>query len=258
MSLKNPPSYELMARAFSAIASDLGFSIGPGVRLLDFGCGGGETVRVFRELGCEAYGVDVKPYWDGNSGVQREWFRVLSGLPLGCAFEAESFDVVISQSVMEHVLDHWSAFREIYRLTKIGGHSLHLFPGPWSMPVEPHMFVPLASVYQERWWFSLWARLGIRNYFQKGMGWREVVERNLEYSRSGINYLPRSAIRRIVENIFGNVSYPVDAYVRHSPGKAAQLGRSLPSPLRRSWGRALFSFREQLLYARKEPLPGHP
>ena len=37
------------------------------VRILDFGCGRGELVRSFRELGVDAYGCDIDPYWDSDS-----------------------------------------------------------------------------------------------------------------------------------------------------------------------------------------------
>jgi SAM-dependent methyltransferase len=43
-------------------------------------------------------------------------------------FPDESFDLVVSLDVMEHIFEPWSAYREIYRTLRPGGVYLHTFP----------------------------------------------------------------------------------------------------------------------------------
>src|SRR4029450_1097758 len=41
----------------------LGLRLAPGARILDFGCGIGDSVRALLEHGYDAFGVDVLEYW---------------------------------------------------------------------------------------------------------------------------------------------------------------------------------------------------
>jgi SAM-dependent methyltransferase len=218
--------------------------LSPGCRMLDFGCGQGNLVRELVARGFDAHGVDVKPFWTDNLDGRLSTIAQAYRFP----HDDESFDVVMSTSVFEHVLDYEQAFREIHRVTRRGGASLHLFPGPWALPVEPHMYVPLASVVHHRWWLGLWALLGVRNEFQRGLPWREVMERNVEYCRTGINYVPRKEVRRLVERIFGTFYYAKREYIANFSGGAARLARKTRLPF---MGDMIFSWREQLIYARK-------
>jgi SAM-dependent methyltransferase len=218
--------------------------LSPGCRMLDFGCGQGNLVRELVARGFDAHGVDVKPFWTDNLDGRLSTIAHAYRFP----HDDESFDVVMSTSVFEHVLDYEQALREIHRVTRRGGASLHLFPGPWALPVEPHMYVPLASVVHHRWWLGLWALLGVRNEFQRGLPWREVMERNVEYCRTGINYVPRKEVRRLVERIFGTFYYAKREYIANFSGGAARLARKTRLPF---MGDMIFSWREQLIYARK-------
>ena len=44
---------------------------------------------------------------------------------------------------------------------------MHIIPARY-MPIEGHIFVPFGGVFQHRWWYKLWALLGVRNQYQTG------------------------------------------------------------------------------------------
>jgi hypothetical protein len=111
------------------------------------------------------------------------------------------------------------------------------------------MYVPLASLIQTRWWLGVWALLGVRNEFQKGLGWREVMERNFEYCRTGVNYVPRREMKKLVADIFGNFYYAKNEYIHNFQGGAARLARMTKLPL---MGEMIFAWREQLIYSVRE------
>jgi hypothetical protein len=51
---------------------------------------------------------------------------------------------------------------------------------------------PSAGVLAHRWWYKLWALLGIRNEYQKGLSADEVADRNSFYFVEALNYVPNS------------------------------------------------------------------
>jgi SAM-dependent methyltransferase len=121
---------------------------GPGARVLDYGCGDGTVVRMLREAGYDAYGVDIRwagaDYGDleasglGAAGYLRYYDE---GGPL--PFPDGTFDLVISDQVLEHVVPLAEAVREIERVTAPRGRSYHHVPsrGVWR---EAHIGVPFA------------------------------------------------------------------------------------------------------------------
>jgi hypothetical protein len=88
-------------------------------------------------------------------------------------------------------MDQVTVFRELHRVTKPGGIGLHVIPARYS-PVELHMFIPFGSVFAHRWWYKLWAVMGIRNEYQKGISADEAADRNAFYSVQALNYVPTS------------------------------------------------------------------
>ena len=192
---------------FSAVAADLSSPLGAGARVLDFGCGEGEEVEAWRTAGYEAYGCDIVLERHG------EWLSLIEQ-PYRLPFEDASFDLVVSNQVLEHVQDHDAAFREISRVLKPGATSLHLFPARW-MPIEVHSHVPLATVVQQRWWLGCWARLGIRNEFQNDLTWHQVADMNLEYLRTRTNYLTRRQLIAAGDRWFDEVRLVEELGLKH-------------------------------------------
>lgn len=94
--------------------------IGPGMRVLDAGCGGGRNARYFLRNGYEIEGIDRDA--EALAGLPGERFRVgdLEALPYGDG----RFDVVIVSAVLHFARDE-AQFRgmvgECWRVLKRGG-----------------------------------------------------------------------------------------------------------------------------------------
>ncbi|MFI7146383.1 class I SAM-dependent methyltransferase [Nonomuraea sp. NPDC050022] len=107
--------------------------VGPGVRVLDLGCGGGRHAFEVLRRGADVVAFDmdqseldsvaamfvamdkageVPPGADGET---------VQGTALDMPFEEGSFDRVIAAEVLEHIPDDMAAMREIFRVLKPGG-----------------------------------------------------------------------------------------------------------------------------------------
>jgi len=116
-----------------------------GGAVLDFGCGRGEVVVEGLRRGLDFWGADV--YAEGGYGAAAEDTGLLGGrirrieggvLP----FEAGTFDLVITNQVLEHVHSLGDAIAEIRRVLKQGGVLLACFPGSGCI-YESHVELPL-------------------------------------------------------------------------------------------------------------------
>lgn len=89
------------------------FCLREGMRLLDNGCGRGDFLRAFSELGLEAYGTDISNVYDKVENVNLESEQ----LP----FPDNYFDIVFSKSVIEHITNCEHYVGEMRRVLKRGG-----------------------------------------------------------------------------------------------------------------------------------------
>jgi len=207
-------------------------------KVLDFGCGSGRLVQCLLSLGYDAYGCDITPYWRETSHADVERLATLSFAPYRLPFEDNTFDVVVSTSVLEHAQNKEELFSEIYRILKVGGYAMHLFPGKWYLPVEPHIYVPLVNFFWPKcpkWWLALWAFLGVRNEFQGDKSWKEVIKLNSEYCMHGLSYWSNRKYRKLSLKIFKNYSAPMDFYVKNGYGSFAKLLRRVPFQRLSGW-----------------------
>ncbi len=219
--------------------------------VLDFGCGGGELVEGLSAAGWTASGCDFP-----GISPQSEWFRDIQTDPYRLPFDDETFDLVLSTSVLEHAANKEQCFREIHRVLRPGGYAMHLFPSKWHLPTEPHIHVPLVSWFWPRCprpWLALWALLGIRNEFQGDLSWREVVKDNARYSATGLSYWTTGQYERLSRQVFGDVRWPARFYVQHARGGAARLARRLP--MKRVVATLVRETRESFLVQRKASAP---
>lgn len=222
---------------------DLGFELTEGMKILDFGCGEGELAHAYQILKYDSYGVDFCEC----TFLDDEHYKKLESNPYRIPFEDNTFDLVYSKSVFEHTMNTEECFREVYRVLKPGGVTINSLPSMYRL-IESHIRVPLAGVIQASWWLKLWAILGVRNRFQKGLHWKEVYKRNTDYCANWINYHKWKDLKKMIISVFGNVKKVKKEYIANMPGGAAKLGRKLPIP---GYGELCFIFREWELFMKK-------
>ena len=89
------------------------------VRILDIGCGFGESLGYHQARGCDVYGVEA----DENIRRVAEQFgyKVHVGLFDPDVYDADYFDYVTMSQVIEHVTDPVQTLRGIARILKPGG-----------------------------------------------------------------------------------------------------------------------------------------
>lgn len=99
------------ARAFRWVARNS--------RVLDIGCGFGESLGFHKARGCEVYGVEA----DSNilRVAEKFGYNVLVGLFDASAYPSEFFDYVTLDQVIEHMADPLSALRGVATVLKPGG-----------------------------------------------------------------------------------------------------------------------------------------
>jgi ubiquinone/menaquinone biosynthesis C-methylase UbiE len=118
------------------------FSLAPGDRVLDLGCGEGRhVIAASLQPGVEAVGVDLclddlittrdkyrelSDYADSTAV-----FALASANALALPFADDSFDRVICSEVLEHIPDYRGALREIERVLKPGGLFCASVPRSW-------------------------------------------------------------------------------------------------------------------------------
>ena len=103
-------------------------SITPGMRILHAGCGWDKTDVSRRYINdCEVVGIDLD---SRVAALFHSEFHLgaLTSMP----FEADSFDVILCEYVVEHLDDPETAFREMERVLRPGGRMLFLTPNLYS------------------------------------------------------------------------------------------------------------------------------
>jgi SAM-dependent methyltransferase len=105
---KNSWPYSLLEKA-----TRLGGQGKPG-RLLDMGCGGGLFAACAKRVGWEVQGLDPNPA--AVEAAARYGVPVRTAAIEESGFDANTFDIIYSNDVIEHVFDPIKAFKEIDRL----------------------------------------------------------------------------------------------------------------------------------------------
>jgi SAM-dependent methyltransferase len=206
------PDYREMFESQARILARYGHPVSPPARVLDFGCGVGGLVEVYRSAGFDAYGCDVE------LETENDRLRLIPPDPYRLPFPDDFFDLVVSNQVFEHVQNPRTAFAEIRRVLTTDGVSLHTFPGRYRVR-EGHTFVPFGSVVRTPWWLRFWAWVGIRNTYQRGLPARTVADQNHDFLTTHTLYLTRRQIRRLVPDVFFAEAFQVEHALerRHLP-----------------------------------------
>ena len=99
------------------------------MRILDLGCGPGTLIFRALESGHDAIGLDIDDgkialarAWASQRGLPQDWAeRVIIADGADMPFDNETFDLVSSYHVVEHIEDLPSVLHEAVRVTKKGG-----------------------------------------------------------------------------------------------------------------------------------------
>jgi len=125
---KDQLPYEIKHTQYSLWARSIKMALPLIERVLDIGCGRGEFVRGFNEIGIEAHGVDISEY-SIKDGLSRAPF--LNGKLHVCdidkdklPFPEEYFDLIISINTIEHVCSPSRFVEESRRVLKPRGYIL--------------------------------------------------------------------------------------------------------------------------------------
>lgn len=186
--------------------------------ILDFGCGAGSFVYQFRDAGFQACGFDIHDYLELRKPEDRRWFQIaqtdstdksimsLDWSSYRLPYPDATFDFILSNQTLEHVLDLHVVLRELARVMKPGGIAIHIFQSRYRY-LEAHTYVPFGGMTKSYWYNFFWAMCGIRNEFQRGYGVRETAQRNTRYARTGTNYPPVLELRRAAQKHYGHVRF---------------------------------------------------
>jgi SAM-dependent methyltransferase len=134
----------------------------PGKRLLEIGASFGSFLALARSKGIDAWGID--PEWKRIRAGYLVWghpleYRHNISISVGehLPFRDESFDVIYSTNVLEHVLEPEIVLQEALRVLKPGGYLQFIFPNYGSI-WDGHyrvFWIP----YAPRWLIKLYLRL---------------------------------------------------------------------------------------------------
>lgn len=124
--------YDVELRPHSSYPEKLGkylfdnFGMKPGMKLLEIGCGRGDILKKFKELGLEVEGFDLdEEAVKLNEGIPVQLGNIESN-PL--PYMDNSFDVVYSKSLLEHLYYPERYMTEVYRVLRPNGLLLTLVP----------------------------------------------------------------------------------------------------------------------------------
>lgn len=209
------------------------------VRILDLGCGNGlliafllESLSLLRpELEFWVGGLDVK-----NSNVQKigyidatrdmlqqrwpqfDWSERIAYVSSDdpWPYANDSLDFVVSNQVLEHVMDHQVLTAHLRRCLKPGGISINLFPlrdvlweGHALMPIVHRITDPER---RQKWMLRL-ARLGFRQHYYRDMkryGWRSLEEFSSVFSaviQHDTNYRTEREFRQLARSAGLDISF---------------------------------------------------
>lgn len=129
-----------LVRWWEGQRSSAAFWVPPHVRVLDIGCGFGESLAYHRERGCEVWGVEA----DRNIArvASHHGFDVHVGLFDPSLYEPEFFDYVTMDQVIEHIVDPIQTLRGVRTVLRPGGTAILTTPNASSLG---------ARVFGRRW-----------------------------------------------------------------------------------------------------------
>jgi SAM-dependent methyltransferase len=136
--LRGEPSYVWRAGQDRRLAMIAAAAPGlPAARVLDNGCGLGVYLPPLRKLAPAVYGLEYDFERAVRAGRLSTPGEVVCAAGERLPYADESFDVIVSNEVIEHVADDRAAVAEMVRALRPGGRLVVFCPNRW-YPVETH------------------------------------------------------------------------------------------------------------------------
>lgn len=168
---------------------------------MDWGCGRGLSVAWLRDRGYNAYGVEIDPsaIYHGKAMLESHGHdvpQIINPISDDCIvnYPDNYFHFVFSTQVLEHVENMDLVASEICRITKPGGHGLHVFPSHHHI-IEAHLSMPfvhwLPKNKVRKSAIFLFTFCGIRPYWGEDIKGKNLIERATtyyEYSKNLTHY----------------------------------------------------------------------
>lgn len=213
--------------------------------MLDYGCGAARTVELLRQQGYDAYGCDV--FYEGGSyraDLRREHIDrgIVRDMPGGVIpFADATFDLVLSNQVLEHVPDLGAALDDVARVLKPGGVFFSLFPdrSTWR---EGHVGIPFLHWFSKGSRARVWYAALLRGL---GLGSHKGTKGVLQWSRDACEWLDAWTHYRSYAEVREMFDRRFDNFTHH---EAAWLAARFP---RRPWIARALPRRAQALVVRK-------
>ena len=245
---------------FISMCRSLGIKIKPNTKILDFGCGTGGFVYYLRKKGFLAFGTDtVNRYLYSEflcnknklSMSKEKIFKTIDKGNYKIPFN-NTFDIVYSNQILEHVKNLRQTISETNRVLKSGGVALHIYPSRYRI-IEGHTYIPFASLIQNYYYLLFWAKLGIRNEYQKNLNARETALKNYYYLRNKTSYPRHKEIEDTFQNYFRTVSHVESALIENNINRAIlikKIFRVIPI-VSKFYGRLYGLLRHQIVLLKK-------
>jgi SAM-dependent methyltransferase len=176
-------------------------STNPRARILDYGCGAGEVVVAGRDAGLDVVGADV--FYEGGSTREMVRARGLLGSAITeiqqgrLSHPDESFDLVVTNQVIEHAADLEALLTEVSRVMKPRSKLLAIFPTKEVLR-EGHIGIPFVHWFPEgsswRFNYALACRALGLGYFKQDKSIGEWTRDALEWIDTYTFYRSRQSV----------------------------------------------------------------
>lgn len=121
---KRTPKTDYPVKLASYLFDRFGFKAGG--KILEIGCGRGELLAAFKELGLDCHGIDISDVSiEKQSNFNLQKVDVAKDV---LPYEDNSFDIVYHKSLIEHLYSPEQLMRETHRVLKSGGRIIILTP----------------------------------------------------------------------------------------------------------------------------------
>lgn len=199
-------------------------------KVLDVGCGSGDSVKQLLDTGIDAYGCDISFKTGENRDLlfykNKIFYMYLDKNQVyRIPFTDNSFDIVYADQVIEHVEDIKGFISEVFRVLKPSGYFVGYFPSKNKF-IEPHVGIPLGGILSTRLYIRFCVLLSL--YYKKYKDSNNTVGNIKRYIDNKTFYRNKAEISYLFANYFSQVTYREDLLLDSVNKKQAYLLKKIP------------------------------